>query len=101
MSICEDHTIKNKINYIVNDNASNMKKAFTVCFPGNADSIDTDSDNPNGCDDADDDLDNSALWEELRCTSCTSGPKQELPKATPAMFYTHSSTNGIRWVKRD
>ena len=64
-SISDDYTIKNKIDYIVNDNASNMKRAFTVCFPRNADSVDTDSDDPEGCDDADDDLDDSALWEEL------------------------------------
>ena len=42
-----------------------MKKAFTVCFSENADSIDTNSDGPDGCDDADDDLDDSVLWEEL------------------------------------
>ena len=42
-----------------------MKKAFTVCFPGNADSVDTDSDDLEGCDDADDDLGDSANGKSL------------------------------------
>ncbi|XP_016114748.1 uncharacterized protein [Sinocyclocheilus grahami] len=32
-SICDDFNIKDKLDYIISDNAANMKKAFTVCFP--------------------------------------------------------------------
>lgn len=52
--ICERFGIKHKIDYIVCDNAANMKKAFTVCFP-----------NVNEADD-NEDLDNPDLWEELQ-----------------------------------
>uniref|UniRef100_A0A3P8VRM5 DUF659 domain-containing protein n=1 Tax=Cynoglossus semilaevis TaxID=244447 RepID=A0A3P8VRM5_CYNSE len=32
-SICDEYTIKDKLDYIISDNAVNMRKAFTVCFP--------------------------------------------------------------------
>lgn len=32
-SICEQYEIKEKIYHIISDNAANMRKAFTVCFP--------------------------------------------------------------------
>lgn len=31
-SICEKYSIRNKLDYILTDNAANMKKAFTVCL---------------------------------------------------------------------
>ena len=31
--ICDKFNIKHNLDYIISDNASNMKKAFTVCFP--------------------------------------------------------------------
>lgn len=48
--ICAYFYIKHKIDYIICDNASNMKKAFTVCFPSEND---------------DEGLENSNLWEDL------------------------------------
>ncbi|CAJ1059641.1 uncharacterized protein LOC117545812 [Xyrichtys novacula] len=32
-AICDDYDINDKVEYIINDNAANMRKAFTVCFP--------------------------------------------------------------------
>lgn len=31
--ICDNFNIKHKLDYIICDKASNMRKAFTVCFP--------------------------------------------------------------------
>lgn len=53
--ICENYSIKQKLDYIICDNASNMRKAFTVCFPATT---------SNEAEDVDD----SNLWEEMdRC----------------------------------
>lgn len=30
--ICDEYVVKNKLDYIICDNAANMKRAFTVCF---------------------------------------------------------------------
>ncbi|KAL7383777.1 hypothetical protein ABVT39_017213 [Epinephelus coioides] len=54
--ICDNFNIKHKLDYIICDNASNMRKAFTVCFPS---ATTTESE------DGDDDLENSNLWEDL------------------------------------
>lgn len=32
-AICDEYNIKAKLDYIIRDNAANMRKAFTVCFP--------------------------------------------------------------------
>ncbi|TRY64836.1 hypothetical protein DNTS_022242 [Danionella cerebrum] len=32
-AICDEYDIKAKLDYIISDNAANMRKAFTVCFP--------------------------------------------------------------------
>lgn len=53
--ICDYFHVKHKIDYIICDNASNMKKAFTVCFPKATSSEEDD----------DDELENSDLWEDL------------------------------------
>ncbi|XP_013859738.1 zinc finger BED domain-containing protein 1 [Austrofundulus limnaeus] len=53
--ICDNFNIKHKLDYIISDNAANMKKAFTVCFPSTV----TDSE------DGDNDLENGNLWEEM------------------------------------
>ncbi|KAK0151144.1 putative AC transposase [Merluccius polli] len=50
--VCDNFNIKNKLDYIISDNASNMKKAFTVCFPS-ATVME------------DDDLENGDLWEDV------------------------------------
>lgn len=54
--ICDNFNIKHKIDYIICDNTSNMRKAFTVCFPS---ATTTESE------DAEDDLENSNLWEDV------------------------------------
>lgn len=54
--ICDNFNIKHKLDYIICDNASNMKKAFTVCFP---------SAKTNNEDDDEDELGNSCMWEEV------------------------------------
>lgn len=62
-AICDEYAIKNKIDYILSDNASNMKRAFTVCFPEN--DADSDDGSEGGDDGDNDDLDDGSLWEEL------------------------------------
>ena len=32
-AICGEYSIKDTFDYIISDNAANMRKAFTVCFP--------------------------------------------------------------------
>lgn len=54
--ICDNFNIKHKLDYIICDNAANMRKAFTVCFPS---ATTTESD------DGDEDLENSNLWEDI------------------------------------
>ncbi|KAL3062204.1 hypothetical protein OYC64_010173 [Pagothenia borchgrevinki] len=49
--ICEQYQIKKKVDHIICDNAANMKKAFTTCFPGQGDE--------------EDDLDDSDIWNDL------------------------------------
>lgn len=53
--ICDNFNIKHKLDYIICDNAANMRKAFTVCFPSAT----------NESEDAEDDLENSNLWEDI------------------------------------
>lgn len=54
-AVCDEFIIKNKLDYIITDNAANMKRAFTICFPSSDTSKDV---SPNHLDDAD-------LWEDL------------------------------------
>ncbi|XP_028430785.1 uncharacterized protein lrrc38b isoform X2 [Perca flavescens] len=49
--VCDNFNIKHKLDYIISDNASNMKKAFMVCFLSATSS-------------EDDDLENGDLWED-------------------------------------
>lgn len=49
--ICEEYQIKAKVDHIICDNAANMRKAFTTCFPGQGEE--------------DDDLDDSDIWNDL------------------------------------
>ncbi len=49
--ICEQYQIKKKIDHVICDNAANMKKAFTTCFPGHGDE--------------DNDVDDPDIWDEL------------------------------------
>ncbi len=50
--ICDQYKIKQKIDHIICDNAANMKKAFTTCFPSSAEADEDD----------DDCLDDGELW---------------------------------------
>ena len=51
-AICDEYNIKDKLDYIISDNAANMRKAFTVCFPSEQD-------------DDGDHLDDPELWCDL------------------------------------
>lgn len=53
--ICDQYKIKQKIDHIICDNAPNMKKAFTTCFPSSAEADEDD----------DDCLDDAELWNAL------------------------------------
>uniref|UniRef100_A0A9J8C8A2 HAT C-terminal dimerisation domain-containing protein n=1 Tax=Cyprinus carpio carpio TaxID=630221 RepID=A0A9J8C8A2_CYPCA len=54
-AICDEYNIKAKLDYIISDNAANMRKAFTVCFPSEQEEDD----------DAGDNLDDPELWHDL------------------------------------
>lgn len=54
-SLCEEFGIRHKLDFIICDNAANMKRAFSVCFPKEQDGEVTDDDN----------LDDAELWEDL------------------------------------
>ncbi len=53
-AICDEYNIKAKLDYIISDNAANMRKAFTVCFPSEQED-----------DDDGDHLDDPELWCDL------------------------------------
>lgn len=44
-SICDEYDIRQKLDFVICDNAANMKRAFTVCFPKEQDGEVTDDDN--------------------------------------------------------
>ncbi|XP_035852934.1 uncharacterized protein LOC118494171 [Sander lucioperca] len=44
-AICDEYNIKAKLDYIISDNAANMRKAFTVCFPSEQEEDDYAGDN--------------------------------------------------------
>uniref|UniRef100_A0A674DIX8 HAT C-terminal dimerisation domain-containing protein n=1 Tax=Salmo trutta TaxID=8032 RepID=A0A674DIX8_SALTR len=54
-AICGEYSIKDKLDYIISDNASNMRKAFTVCFPIEQEDEVHDADH----------LDDPELWNDL------------------------------------
>lgn len=54
-AICDEYNIKDKLDYIITDNAANMRKAFTVCFPSEQEDDDVDGDH----------LDDPELWCDL------------------------------------
>lgn len=54
-AICDDFNIKHKLDYIISDNAANMKKAFTVCFPSEQEQDIHDEDQ----------LDDPQIWNDL------------------------------------
>lgn len=60
-SVCTEYQIKNKIDYIISDNAANMRKAFTVCFPS-SDDIGTDASDVESNTEP---LDDDDMWEDL------------------------------------
>lgn len=53
-AVCDEYNIKDKLDYIISDNAANMRKAFTVCFPSEQED-----------DDDRDHLDDPELWCDL------------------------------------
>ncbi|KAK0148509.1 hypothetical protein N1851_011164 [Merluccius polli] len=53
-AICDEYNIKDKLDYIISDNAANMRKAFSVCFPSKQED-DNDGDH----------LDDPELWCDL------------------------------------
>ncbi|CAI5638372.1 unnamed protein product [Oreochromis niloticus] len=55
-AICDEYNIKDKLDYIISDNAANMRKAFTVCFP---------TEQGEEHDDDGDHLDDPELWHNL------------------------------------
>jgi phosphate uptake regulator len=54
--LCEEFQIRNKVKHVVTDNASNMKKAFTIAFEKSQ--VDKDSDS----NDENEDIDNEEHW---------------------------------------
>eukprot|EP00063_Salmo_salar_P091248 XP_014066083.1 PREDICTED: uncharacterized protein LOC106610928 [Salmo salar] len=54
-AICGEYSIKDKLDYIISDNAANMRKAFKVCFPIEQEDEVHDEDH----------LDDPELWNDL------------------------------------
>lgn len=60
-ALCDDFCIKSKIDYIVCDNAANMRRAFTVCFLANTEEDEhEDSSGEHMVD-----MDDNDMWEDL------------------------------------
>uniref|UniRef100_A0A4W5RNX8 HAT C-terminal dimerisation domain-containing protein n=1 Tax=Hucho hucho TaxID=62062 RepID=A0A4W5RNX8_9TELE len=52
--ICDEYSIKDQLDYIISDNAANMRKAFMVCFPIEQEEVHDE-----------DHLDHPELWNDL------------------------------------
>jgi hypothetical protein len=70
-SVLDEYSIKRKIDYVITDNAANMRKAFTVCFPNMHNNDDgtavggSGNDNDNEEMHENQDVDDPDNWEEL------------------------------------
>ncbi|XP_038054668.1 zinc finger BED domain-containing protein 6-like [Patiria miniata] len=64
-TLIDEFHIKNKISFIVKDNAANMKKAFKASFPQNLDESDDLTDPVDVEEFEQIDLDDESLWEEM------------------------------------
>ena len=53
--MCDECNIKDKLDYIISDNAANMRKALTVCFPTEQGEVHDDCDH----------LDDRELWHDF------------------------------------
>lgn len=58
-AICNEYNIRHKLDFVICDNAANMKKAFSICFPQ-----EEEQDQVND----EDNLDDPDIWEELPVT---------------------------------
>lgn len=60
-AVLESYELRDKIDFIVTDNAANMRKAFTVCFPKFDETTTADSSDSEAVEDVDD----PQTWEQL------------------------------------
>ena len=90
-AICDDYDIKDKVDYIISDNAANMRKAFTVCFPTEHEDEVYD----------DDHIDDPELWNDLSLEDQQTVDAAMAKKTALAVFCTHSSAGGGRRFKRN
>ncbi len=90
--ICDNFNIKHKLDYIVCDNASNMKKAFIVCFPSATTESEEDAD------DVDNDKENSNLWEEI---SEDYQDPEKLPATAATVLNAFIAACCTRWPEED
>lgn len=74
--ICDKYIFKDKLDYIISDDAANMHKAFTVCFPTEQED-----------DDDGDHLDDPQLWHNLT---------QEDPEQTMLLWQRNSACSVLR-----
>jgi hypothetical protein len=75
-ALCDEYSIKHRLDYIICDGAANMKRAFSVCFPCSfdyGDEVDVES--------ASGQIDDDSVWENLE-------PSAEMELA--AVFSRHS-----------
>nr|XP_029492831.1 uncharacterized protein LOC115111086 [Oncorhynchus nerka] len=83
-AICGEYSIKDKLDYIISDNAANMRKAFTVCFPIEQEDEVLDKDH----------LDDPELWNDL-----TLEDQQTVDAAiakNSTVFCPHSPAGGVK-----
>lgn len=83
---CDEFDIKDKVDYIISDNAANMRKAFTVCFPTEHEEEVYDTDN----------IDDPELWNELTLEDQQTVEAAMAKKGAPAVFCTHATAGGGR-----
>uniref|UniRef100_A0A673WXI8 HAT C-terminal dimerisation domain-containing protein n=1 Tax=Salmo trutta TaxID=8032 RepID=A0A673WXI8_SALTR len=87
----DEYSIKDKLDYICSDNASNMRKAFTVCFPIEQEDEVHDEEY----------LDDPELWNDLTLedqqTVDSAIAKKQLIKNQLTAAYKHPAAVNTRW----
>uniref|UniRef100_A0A8C8CZU2 HAT C-terminal dimerisation domain-containing protein n=1 Tax=Oncorhynchus tshawytscha TaxID=74940 RepID=A0A8C8CZU2_ONCTS len=88
---CDEYSIKDKLDYIISDNAANMRKAFSVCFPIEQEDEIHDEDH----------LDDPELWNDLTLEEQQTVDAAIAKKTALSVFCPHSPADGGRWLERN
>ena len=91
--ICDEYHIKSKLSYIISDNAANMRKAFSVCFP-------QESDGGNDHED-EESVDDPSLWQDLPSEAQQTVDVMMEKTGVSAMFCSYSAAGHCRRPERN